>query len=196
MSMSKSTLALFAVSFGLSMAATMAAAAEYSADLRVTVMLDVAKEGSATDAVLGFYTDTGKLKGVCKSNSQTHWLSDSQSHWLSNKGASDWQCDLQGGIDGDGFAVFASQEHVEIWRTAVDGDLLLYTPDGDKAGSIVAFDVDGSEPLFFDIDGEQPTWFDIDGTEPVFFDIDGEQPTWLDGKRTWPDDIVDELMAY
>lgn len=137
--------------------------------LSVQTMVDVTKEMSVTDAVVGFYDHNGVLVSSCKTSADTDFVSDSQSHWIVNPGAGDWQCVQTGLADGDGLVVLASQEHSEVWSTvAVGNDLILYTPGGVKAGGILAFDIDGEEPTWFDIDGEEPTWITDPGKAKDF----------------------------
>ncbi len=139
--------------------------------LSVSTAVTVTQEMSVTDAVVGFYDHNGGLVSVCSTSAKTDFVSDSQTHWITNPGANDWQCTQNGLADGDGILVFASQEHSEVWVTVADGnDLVLYTPGGVKAGSILAFDIDGEEPTWFDIDGEEPTWLSDPKTAQAFLD--------------------------
>jgi len=148
---------------GLLVPALLASGTALAADplpdsLSVQTIVDVTKEMPATDAIMGFYDHTGALVATCVTGDPTELVSNSQTHWLVNGGESHWQCTQDSLADGDGIAVFASQEHSEAWITVPDGgELLLYTVADDvKVGAIFP----SQNVVWFDIDGEEPTWLD------------------------------------
>ena len=162
--------------------------------LSSSLAVQVTKPQPLTGAILGFFDHKGSLIGICEASGTTSAISDgSETHWLSLGGESHWTCLLDGAVDGDGLAVFASEEHAEAWFILADGgSLILSTWEGDKAGTIE----NASGGLaWFDLDGTQPEFLDLDSSTPWAFDLDGTQPEFLPKDTTWLELAAAELLA-